>query len=368
LDAVSHCIESGLSRPANGSCRRGVADKLAQFRQFSSPATSCRQIAKRIRVPQRTLAHRVRRQRFRVRRSAWSPEVVAFFESPQGLEFLHRLSAAIHLVFVQANDAGIRSVTWFLRRSGLAEFIAPSYGAQRAIAEERESLLIRFGQQEDERLAREMPPQEITLCEDETFHPRICLVGIEPVSDFLLLEQYQPQRDDMAFFWTTIGRRLTRWALEEPLRVLLVDHLLPGYYLQQAASKATEAAEKQRLRRLSEEILARARSPDGLWATLSPQVRADLEAKARRCAAIFQRSSSCVEGRNGQLSLKHHALHQLTPRKLLALTTLHNYGLQRPDGTTAAERFYGSRPQDLFAWLLRHLSPPALPRAIRRAA
>jgi hypothetical protein len=40
-----------------------------------------------------------------------------------------------------------------------------------------------------------MPPRQITLCEDETSHPQICLVAIEPVSNFLLLEQYQPQRD-----------------------------------------------------------------------------------------------------------------------------------------------------------------------------
>jgi hypothetical protein len=36
--------------------------------------------------------------------------------------------------------------------------------------------LIRFGEEEDRRLAASMPPREITLCEDETFHPQICLV------------------------------------------------------------------------------------------------------------------------------------------------------------------------------------------------
>ena len=114
--------------------------------------------------------------------------------------------------------------------------------------------------------------------------------------------------------------------------------------------------------------MARARSPDGLWGTLSPEVQADLERKAQICADLFQRSSSCVEGRNGQLSLKHHALHQLTSRKLQALTVLHNYLIQRPDGTTAAQRFYATAPRDLFSWLLSRQSYPARPRARRRSA
>jgi hypothetical protein len=58
-----------------------------------------------------------------------------------------------------------------------------------------ESLLIAFGEQEDQRLAANMSPREISVAVDETFHPQICLVGIEPVSDFILLESYQPRRD-----------------------------------------------------------------------------------------------------------------------------------------------------------------------------
>ena len=75
-----------------------------------------------------------------------------------------------------------------------------------------------------------------------------------------------------------------------------------------------------------------------------------------------------MEGRNGQLSLKHHALHRFTLRKLQALTVLHNYLVRRADGTTAAERFYGTAPRDLFAWLLGRVSVPARPRAHRSAA
>src|SRR4051794_26453895 len=46
--------------------------------------------------------------------------------------------------------------------------------------------------------------------------------------------------------------------------------------------------------------------------------------------------------------------------RLKALTVIHNYRTQRADGTTAAERFFGKKPRDLFTWLLERL--PDLPR------
>jgi hypothetical protein len=147
-----------------------------------------------------------------------------------------------------------------------------------------------------------------------------------------------------------------------PITTWLREALIPGLYLESAAQKASTSAERQRLRVRAAEILARARSPDGVWGTLSDEERGDLEAKARDCAALFQRSSSCVEGRNGQLSLRHHGLHRLTTRKLGALRVLHNYLAERPDGTTAAERFFGTRPQPLLPWLLSRLPLPAHPR------
>jgi hypothetical protein len=162
--------------------------------------------------------------------------------------------------------------------------------------------------------------------------------------------------------------RMEGWSLRVPVRQWMQEELIPAYYLKRVAKKARTAQERQQLRALSEEILARARSPDGLWGALPADVQLDLERKAQQCADIFQRSSSCVEGRNGQLSLRHHGLHQLTTRKLRALTVLHNYLVRREDGSTAAERFYGVAPRNLFEWLLQHLPVPARPHAHRHAA
>ena len=172
-----------------------AAEAVEQFERFDSPGTSCSEIARRLDVADSTLRHWLRTRWRRMKHSQWPGHTVRFLESPEGLAVLHRMLTAAHLIFVQANDCGLRNLCAFLELSGLDEFIAPSYGAQQPVAQQMESLLIAFGEQEDQRLAAGMPPREISVALDETFHPEICLVGMEPVSDFLILEEYQPQRD-----------------------------------------------------------------------------------------------------------------------------------------------------------------------------
>jgi len=114
------------------------------------------------------------------------------------------------------------------------------------------------------------------------------------------------------------------------------------------------------------------RRPDSPLQALPEQLRTDIETVAGECADLFQRSSSCVEGRNGQLALHHHGKHRLGTRRLTALTALHNYFIRRPDGTTAAERFFAHAPEPMFDCLIRNLDPPPRParkrpRARRRA-
>jgi hypothetical protein len=142
------------------------------------------------------------------------------------------------------------------------------------------------------------------------------------------------------------------------------ERLLAGMYLRQAAAKAKGAERRRQLRALAEGCLAEARQqgeePPGGWPAA--------EALAAEWAGWFQRSSSCVEGRNGQLALRHHSLHRLSRRRLRALTALHNYWLRRSDGTTAAERFFRRKPEDLFGWLLERLPLPARPARRRPRA
>jgi len=99
---------------------------------------------------------------------------------------------------------------------------------------------------------------------------------------------------------------------------------------------------------------------------LSPETQERLHREAKRLATVFQRSSSNVEGRNGYLSLRSHQLRGLDlPRKRQCFTAIHNFFLTRPDGTTAAERFFGQKPRSMFAVILESvelapapLSPP----------
>jgi len=95
-----------------------------------------------------------------------------------------------------------------------------------------------------------------------------------------------------------------------------------------------------------------------LWIGFSPEIQIIWQRRALDCAQVFQRSSSCVEGRNGQLSLKFHAFRHVNPKTLRVLTVLHNFFIRRADGSTAAERFFEEKPQDLFNHLLDKIELP----------
>ena len=473
------------------------------------------------------------------------------------------LLCAIHLVLGQTNDGGIRSICWLLELSQLDRFIASSYGAQRDIATSIEKSIEFFGEVERTQLAQQMPKREITLCEDETFHPQICLVAIEPVSNYLILEQYATKRDastwnaavdeslkpfsvdviqcvsdqasalishaetslgvhhspdlfhvqqeasratsaplhrqsdkaeraltdatnslnDMtkkleainenwpisieeleleqelseqvpvlqavvsqrrqlfevahqrqrrarearlgigqayhpidiqtgvplkaneveanltihfdtldqvarearlsessmdrlakarrvlpsmvatiAFFWKMVASRVALLRVTPAIENVWVNYLLPSFYLASVARRSRDSEERKRLTELSRTLLEQAHSRDGPLSKLSDDEISKLEDHARLAGEYFQRSSSCVEGRNGQLSLRHHGLRTLSTRKLKVLGVLHNFVIKRADGTTAANRFFGQEHRDLFEYLLENVPLPPRPR------
>ena len=119
---------------------------MARFKGVDSPWTSPRRIAGQLNVPARTLNYWIHREWTLINNSSWPERTVQFFESPEGTEFLHRMMTAAHLVFVEATDCGLRNLSWFLQLSHICEFVAASYGARQAVAEEMESLLIRYDQ------------------------------------------------------------------------------------------------------------------------------------------------------------------------------------------------------------------------------
>ena len=491
-----------------------------------------------------------------------SPSVEAFFETPDGLAFLHQLVISAQFAMSKVGSCGADLVVLFLQLSQLNKLVAGSHGTVHKLSVKMEEATLHFGKKERDRLSAKMPKKKITVCQDETYHPEICLVAIEPVSNYILLEQYDDKRDaaswskamreeigslpieiiqstsdearglikyvekelgahhspdlfhvqqeltratsaplrskykqaetschettaavqrllekhkgyaeanrapcpwsdldkqmseaknneaaalrqldevkkyqldvkaakkalgdvyhpynlttgksqtaeevsdkleshfttihlaavetelsensmkrlgkahrvfkgmicTVLFFWVMVKQQIASLALSPDMETIMREIIIPGYYLRCASKKARNAEERHRIAKLSTELLARLDILDG-WCSLAQSERDKIKTIAMHCAQLFQRSSSCVEGRNGYLSLRHHSSHQLSDRKLRTLTIIHNYFIRRPDGTTAAERFFESKPDDLFQYLLDNLDLPARPAKGRR--
>ena len=110
--------------------------------------------------------------------------VAEFFQSSPGLAFLHRIVIACHLVCVEVGACGIRLVCLFLSLTGLDRFVAASYGAQRQVNLQVEQAMVAYGQDETAPLAQGMPHKDLTVTQDETFAGGLCLITMDPESNF----------------------------------------------------------------------------------------------------------------------------------------------------------------------------------------
>ena len=532
--------------------RENVAKLAEAYAKARADGASQRDAADSTGVPRST-------QRYWEARSAGldaSDVEKAFFESPAGVAFLHRLVVVLHVVIVFNVGGGIRQVIKVLDLTRLSRFVAASIGTHHGIEREVEKEIGAYGKTERARLGQRMTPKAITVCGDENFHEGVCLVAIEPVSNFLLAETYVEHRDaktwsatmgealkglpvtvdqattdegkallslaralnarhatdlfhvqyetsgamsltlahrvdaasdavdeadaqvtrakeqraawekshgpgrppnfdlracaadeglveaklaldeatqwqadargarrglatdyhpvdlatgeprtaeqgaaklqerfdalkriateaglsersiaglakaerllptlkaSLAFFHERVDRRVAALALAPEQASVVTTQLVPAAYLERAANRAQLAADKAALRNTAHE-----RRRAGLHALVAAGVdepqRDRLFAVASECADLFQRTSSCVEGRNGQHALHHHHLHEVSATRLEALTVIHNYFILRPDGTTAAERFFGHKPNDLVEHLLKTVRVPPRPR------
>jgi hypothetical protein len=531
--------------------RMKVAGIVTAYEEVRRRDGSQREFAQAVGVPRTTL------QYWQARKEGLDaePALVAFFESPVGLAFLHRLLVGLHFVFGQVGLNGVDLLCEFLKRTGLDAFVAASHGQQHGVASAMTEAIFTFGQQQRRRQAAVMPQRTIALAEDETFPEGVWLVAMDPASGFIVLEQeaanreaatwtqaleaaledlwvtvavagadeaaglaahataigahhapdvfhvqhplwqalarplhqslerpaaalaraverttawrerwqahqegrrpvgrppdfahhlaeaeaaeaearaahetvtgrkeaayaairrlgsaYHPvdpttgalrdattvecdlnaamdtlhqaaeaiglsqkRRDLIAkagrvvpkmvatitFFYAELGRQLA--ALNLPAAVLAYAEqvLMPATYLARLAERATTVAERDALLRLRQTLLAGA--DPTVPALLTPYQWGQVQRTVLTCVDLFVRSTSCVEGRNGRLALWHHHLHRLSAKRLAVLTVIHNYWIQRADGTTAAERFFEVPHDDLFEWLLDHMDLPARP-------
>lgn len=189
--------------PKTPRTRKEVVQKLIEFEQ-TREEMSQRKWSELNGVPRTTLQHWVKRKAG----VEGSTMVKNFFEHPDGVAWLHRIVVAAHFAFTELGPASIHKVAEFLELSGLGSFVASSYASQQKVATAIDQSIGEFGKLETERLEKQMPPKKITLCEDETFHPEICLVAMEPVSNFILVETYAPHRDGET--WTEQTKQALR--------------------------------------------------------------------------------------------------------------------------------------------------------------
>ena len=167
------------------------ADLFEQYRELRTQGLSERQAAKELKVPRTTL------QAWRMWHDSLDicPHVAEFFQSGPGLAFLHRIVIVFHLVCVEVGACGIRLVCLFLHLTGLDRFVAASYGAQQQVNVQIEPSMMTYRHDETARLAQDMPRKDLTVTQDETFTGGLCLITMDPESNFIIVEQLAQARD-----------------------------------------------------------------------------------------------------------------------------------------------------------------------------
>jgi hypothetical protein len=170
----------------------------------------------------------------------------------------------------------------------------------------------------------------------------------------------------IGWFWTMTRQRLEKLDRSEEAQRVIQECLIAGCYWEMASVKEKDPEKRKRQARLARQLKEKAWAKGSVLAGWSQAEKEEIERVARQCAELFQRSSSCVEGRNGRLSLFHHGQTRLSKKRLEALTAIHNYVVRREDGSTAAERFFGQKQRDVFTWLLEKMPDLPHPAAKRR--
>jgi hypothetical protein len=170
----------------------------------------------------------------------------------------------------------------------------------------------------------------------------------------------------LIFYFTMTAKKLDELNFDFTARGLIEDELMPAAYLKIAAKKEKNKKKSESLLALANEKLSDFKRRSGPYSRYSQKELNKMNDAACENVQIFQRSSSCVEGRNAQLKLKYHNLHRLTDSKLKALTVIHNFHIKRSDGTTPAQRFFKQSHDSLFETIIKKIPELSRPRKRQR--
>ena len=177
-----------------------------------------------------------------------------------------------------------------------------------------------------------------------------------------LRNQFEALAVSVSFWWLWVNETLLSLGVEDTeLEQWLTTTLLPVVYWHHKMRHTKNHKAKDKYRKAWESASA-AFKEHHLTATLPTSEIQCWLLWAENMARQFQRSSSAVEGRNGCLSQMVHNGRGLSQKRLKALTVIHNYGIKREDGTTAAMRLFNAEFPDLFSWVLDKMGELPLPR------
>ncbi|MEK7790512.1 MAG: DUF6399 domain-containing protein [Deltaproteobacteria bacterium] len=159
----------------------------------------------------------------------------------------------------------------------------------------------------------------------------------------------------LTVYLSMLGLSVDGFQLARDQKEFFLNVVFPLTYLKLILKRQSKIG-KEKLKRLLEDLEGKMKT--GPWPN---EMKEAWIKHAKELAELFQRSSSCVEGRNGMLSLLHHRCHRLSASSLKALTVVHNYHIRRADGSTAAERFFEQDHGNLFASIVENVRIPGRP-------
>ncbi len=180
-----------------------------------------------------------------------------------------------------------------------------------------------------------------------------------------LARQVQELAAVVDIWWSWVDYCLESHPIESPGDDWIKKQLLSAVYWQQQVRRTKNEPQKKTYqfayKRAFEAFLYHPTT-----ATLSRATLQQWLNWATWMVSKFQRCSSPVEGRNGYLSQLYHNRRGLSARRLKVMTIIHNFHLQRGDGSTAAERLFGQKFPNLFEWVVSQMGELPTPRKKRK--
>ena len=176
-----------------------------------------------------------------------------------------------------------------------------------------------------------------------------------------LRNQIKPLAMNVTVWWLWVNENLQALKVDEILEAWLVDTLLPVVYWHYQLHKTQNTVFREKYQQ-AWEVSSLILRDHPLTDALSDSKLQHWLAWSEWIVQHFHRSSSAVEGRNGCLSKMYHNGRGMSESRLKALTVIHNYGLKRQDGTTAAQRFFDQDFPDVFSWVLDQMGELPMPR------